>query len=136
MPEQNDLRMAPAEAAPWQLDVVSDAICPWCWVGKRQLERALSLLASDQLSFDIHWRPFQLNPDMPKAGVERRSYRAAKFGSEAHGAELDAQVAAAGAAVGLGFRHDRMVGTDCPRRAGRPPRHLPRRPARRAGCGG
>jgi predicted DsbA family dithiol-disulfide isomerase len=91
-----------------RIDVISDVICPWCWIGKRQMERALGML--DQ-GFTIHWRPYQLNPDMPTEGVERASYRAAKFGSVERGAELDANVAAAGRAVGLEFRHDRMLRT-------------------------
>lgn len=91
-----------------RIDVISDAICPWCWIGKRQMERALAML--DQ-PFTIHWRPYQLNPDMPVEGVERAAYRAAKFGSVERGAELDANVAQAGRAVGLEFRHDRMLRT-------------------------
>lgn len=91
-----------------RIDVISDVICPWCWIGKRQMERALAMLDT---SFMIHWRPYQLNPDMPAEGVERASYRAAKFGSVERGAELDANVAAAGRAVGLEFRHDRMLRT-------------------------
>ncbi len=93
---------------PRRIDVISDAICPWCWIGKRQMERALALL--DQ-PFSIHWRPYQLNPDMPVEGVERAAYRAAKFGSVERGRELDANVAEAGRAVGLEFRHDRMLRT-------------------------
>ena len=93
---------------PRRIDVISDAICPWCWIGKRQMERALAML--DQ-PFTIHWRPYQLNPDMPAEGVERAAYRAAKFGSVERGRELDANVAEAGRAVGLEFRHDRMLRT-------------------------
>jgi len=91
-----------------RIDVISDAICPWCWIGKRQLEAALALL--DQ-RFTVHWRPYQLNPDMPPEGVDRPAYRAAKFGSLARSAEADARVAEAGRAVGLEFRHDRMLRT-------------------------
>ncbi len=58
-----------------QLDIVSDAICPWCYIGKRQLERALAMLANDGLHFSLRWNPFQLNPDMPAGGVERAAYR-------------------------------------------------------------
>jgi predicted DsbA family dithiol-disulfide isomerase len=94
-----------------RLDVVSDAICPWCWIGKRQLGRALALLAPEGLAFAVHWRPFQLNPDMPKEGRDRRVYRTQKFGSLERGAQLDAQVAQAGEAVGLSFRHDLMART-------------------------
>ena len=83
-----------------RIDVVSDAICPWCWIGKRHLEGALARLGGEGERFEVHWRPFQLNPDMPRGGVERAAYRAAKFGSAERSRELDAQVAAAGAAAG------------------------------------
>ncbi len=100
--------MGVAMDQPRRIDVISDAICPWCWIGKRQLEAALGMLAAEGLRFTVHWRPYQLNPDMPREGVERDAYRAAKFGSIDRSRELDAQVAAAGAAAGLGFRHDLM----------------------------
>lgn len=94
-----------------RLDIVSDAICPWCYIGKRQLERALPILAADGLRFSVHWNPFQLNPDMPREGVERRAYRAAKFGSPERSEQLDRQVTEAAAAVGLAFRLDRLERT-------------------------
>lgn len=95
------------------LTVVSDAICPWCWIGKRRLDQALALLGEQQpdLVFEVAYFPFMLNPDMPEEGVDRASYRAAKFGSAERARELDAEVAAAGAACGLEFRHDRMTRT-------------------------
>ena len=80
-------------------------------MGKRNLEGALALLAEEGERFEVHWRPFQLNPDMPKEGVERDSYRAAKFGSVARSRELDAQVAASGRAAGVEFRHALMLRT-------------------------
>jgi predicted DsbA family dithiol-disulfide isomerase len=88
-----------------RIDVISDVICPWCWIGKRQLDLALDGVGA---RFDIHFRPFQLNPDMPEEGVPRAEYRAAKFGSALRGAELDAQVAEVGRGIGLEFRHDLM----------------------------
>jgi predicted DsbA family dithiol-disulfide isomerase len=91
-----------------RIDVVSDAICPWCWIGKRHLEGALARLADEGERIEAHWRPFQLNPDMPREGIERAAYRAAKFGSLERSRELDAQVAAAGAAAGLEFLFDRQ----------------------------
>jgi predicted DsbA family dithiol-disulfide isomerase len=91
-----------------RIDVVSDAICPWCWIGKRHLESALARLADAGQGFEVHWRAFQLNPDMPGEGLERAAYRAAKFGSLERSRELDTQVAAAGAAAGLEFRLDRQ----------------------------
>jgi predicted DsbA family dithiol-disulfide isomerase len=94
-----------------QLDIVSDAICPWCWIGKRHLADALAELAGEGIGFAIRWRPFQLNPEMPAEGVERAAYRAQKFGSVERGAELDRNVAEAGRVVGLDFRHDRMLRT-------------------------
>lgn len=103
-----DATALPLQAAPARIDVISDAICPWCWIGKRNLAGALAQLAKEGEHFEVHWRPFQLNPGMPREGVERDAYRAAKFGSLERSRELDAQVAAAGAAIGLEFRHDRM----------------------------
>jgi predicted DsbA family dithiol-disulfide isomerase len=95
-----------------RVDVVSDAICPWCWVGKRNLDAALDAIArEDGERFEVHWRPFQLNPEMPREGVDRAAYRAAKFGSPERSRQLDAQVAQAGAAAGVEFRHDRMLRT-------------------------
>ena len=93
------------------LDIVSDAICPWCWIGKRNLEAALAELAAEGLRLTLRWRPFQLNPEMPEEGVERTTYRAQKFGSVERGREMDANVAEAGRAAGLEFRHDRMLRT-------------------------
>jgi len=93
------------------LDIVSDAICPWCWIGKAHLDAALADLADEGLALTIRWRPFQLNPEMPLEGVERATYRAQKFGSVQRGAELDRQVAEAGRAAGVTFRHDRMLRT-------------------------
>ncbi|MGH7155102.1 MAG: DsbA family oxidoreductase [Acetobacteraceae bacterium] len=89
-----------------QLDIVSDVICPWCYIGKRQLERALAVLADEGLNFTVRWNPFQLNPDMPPEGVERAAYRTAKFGSAEKAATLDARVTEAAAGAGLAFRLD------------------------------
>ena len=72
--------MTPNDRPP-SLDIVSDTICPWCYVGKRHLEAALPILAAEGLTFEIRWRPFQLNPGMPPGGVVRRAYRTQKFGS-------------------------------------------------------
>ncbi len=89
-----------------RIDIVSDAICPWCYIGRRQLERALEALASEGLHFTVHWNPFQLNPDMPKEGRDRAAYRAMKFGSPERVREIDERVSAAAANVGLEFRLD------------------------------
>jgi predicted DsbA family dithiol-disulfide isomerase len=94
-----------------RIDIVSDAICPWCYVGKRQLERALAQLATEGLTFSVHWNPFQLNPDMPKEGRDRTAYRIWKFGSAEKAAALDARITEAAAGVGLAFRTDLMTRT-------------------------
>src|ERR1700678_1443570 len=95
-----DERMADAPVGQ-RIDIVSDAICPWCFIGKRQLERALVTLAGDGLNFSIHWNPFQLNPDMAKEGVERASYRAWKFGGAEKAKAIDARMVEAASQVGL-----------------------------------
>ena len=92
------------------VEVVSDVICPWCFVGKRRMEQASRLLG-DEFRLDVRWRPFQLNPTMPKEGLDRRTYRTAKFGSWEHSQALDAQIAAVGTEVGIAFRHDLMTRT-------------------------
>lgn len=92
------------------IEVISDAICPWCWIGKRRLDRAIAALAPE-IGATVTWRPFELNPEMPKAGLDRRAYRSSKFGSWEHSQALDAQVAATAKADGLDFRHDRMERT-------------------------
>ena len=86
-----------------KIEVVSDVICPWCFIGKRNMDAALAELAQDGVAFEVGFRPFQLNPDMPKGGVPRAEYRIAKFGSLAKSQELDARVTAAGKAAGIDF---------------------------------
>lgn len=95
---------------PHDLNIVSDIICPWCYIAKKQLALAFETaqLASH---FDVTWRPFELNPDMPISGVDRVSYRTQKFGSWERSQALDADVAAAGKRVGINFRHDLMTCT-------------------------
>jgi predicted DsbA family dithiol-disulfide isomerase len=92
------------------IEVISDAICPWCWVAKQRLDRVIAAL-SPHVAASVTWRPFELNPDMPKAGIDRRAYRSAKFGSWQRSQALDAQVADAGRPDGLVFNHDRMERT-------------------------
>jgi predicted DsbA family dithiol-disulfide isomerase len=93
--------------------VYSDVICPWCFVGKRRLERALREVGADA---SVTWLPFELNPDMPPDGMERAAYRARKFG-EARSRELDANMTALGREEGIAFAFDRIVRTPSTRRA-------------------
>jgi len=92
------------------IEIASDVICPWCYIGKRRLEKALATL-KDEVDVRIEWLPFQLNPDMPAGGVARAEYRRAKFGSVEKGRALDARVAQEGAGEGIAFAFDRMQRT-------------------------
>jgi predicted DsbA family dithiol-disulfide isomerase len=87
------------------VDVISDVICPWCYVGKRRLEKATAAVGGPVA---VRWLPFQLNTAMPKEGVSRREYRTKKFGSWERSQELDARVVAAGEAEGIHFAFDRI----------------------------
>ena len=89
------------------IDVVSDVICPWCYIGKRRLERAVDM-AAGQHSFTVAWRPFQLNPGMPAAGMDRTAYLAAKFGDATAARESYRRIEAIGAELGIPFRFDRI----------------------------
>ena len=92
-----------------RIEIVSDVICPWCFIGKRRLERALA--ARPGLDVETTWRPFQLNPDMPPEGMERQSYLTAKFGSADRAAQLYAEISKAGAVEGIDFAFDRIART-------------------------
>lgn len=94
-----------------RIDVISDAICPWCYIGKRHLERALALLDKQGLHFTVAWHPFQLNPDMPREGVDRAQYRLAKFGSAERSRQLDERITETACTVGLEFHLDRLTRT-------------------------
>jgi predicted DsbA family dithiol-disulfide isomerase len=92
---------------PIAIDVVSDVVCPWCFIGKRRLEKALAL--TPELDVEIRWRPYQLAPELPREGIARDAYLTAKFGSVARSRELFQRVAAAGAEEGLDFAFDRIT---------------------------
>lgn len=89
--------------------IYSDVICPWCYVGKRRFETALTAPGMPP-KLAISWRPFELNPDMPDDGMERTAYRAAKFGAE-KSRQLDAQMAETGREAGIIFAFDKMKRT-------------------------
>ena len=89
------------------IDVVSDVVCPWCYIGKRKLEAALALPDAATLpNVVIRWHPFQLNPDMAPQGVPRKQYLEDKFGGPERAAEIYERVRAAGTAVGLTLNID------------------------------
>jgi predicted DsbA family dithiol-disulfide isomerase len=109
----NSARTAPASKIgkrAFEIEVVSDVICPWCWVGKRRLEKAIKLLGPEA-TVKVTWRPFQLNPTMPKNGMARSEYRKLKFGSLDRSQMLDARLTAVAATEGIGFHLDRITRT-------------------------
>ncbi|AKV08351.1 DSBA oxidoreductase [Pseudomonas fluorescens NCIMB 11764] len=95
---------------PSTIHVTYDFICPWCWIGEEHLERAL---AASNFSTDrqVVFLPYQLNPDMPVQGMDRKTYRSGKFGSWARSQAMDAQVTHAGRAVGLEFDYEQIEKT-------------------------
>ncbi|MBM3347750.1 MAG: DsbA family oxidoreductase [Betaproteobacteria bacterium] len=93
------------------IDVISDVVCPWCYIGKRRLEGALRLYREQHPGSpapEVRWWSFQLNPDMPAAGIDRGTYLEQKFGT-ANMAVIYARVAAACREVGIPFAFDRVV---------------------------
>ncbi|MEJ7637385.1 MAG: DsbA family oxidoreductase [Singulisphaera sp.] len=92
------------------VDIISDVICPWCYIGKRRFEKAVRSIAG-QHTVKARWLPFQLNPMMPEEGMDRVAYRSKKFGSWERSQEMDAQVAATGLAEGIRFGFGRMERT-------------------------
>ena len=84
--------------------IVSDTICPWCFVGKRRFERALA--DRTEVKPDIEWRPFQLNPEMPAEGLDRKVYVRAKFGSDERAGEIYTAIRDAGDGEKIPFAFD------------------------------
>jgi predicted DsbA family dithiol-disulfide isomerase len=93
-----------------RIEIASDVVCPWCYIGKRRLEKALALL-KDEIEPELRWLPFQLNPGMPKEGMPRAEYRKAKFGSLERSRALDARVIAEGRSEGIEFAFERIERT-------------------------
>jgi predicted DsbA family dithiol-disulfide isomerase len=89
-----------------RIEIVCDVVCPWCFIGKRRLERALAMRRDVEVS--LAWRPFQLNPDMPREGMPRELYLAAKFGGARNATRIYANVIAAGRSEGIEFAFDRI----------------------------
>ncbi|MBO6520524.1 MAG: DsbA family oxidoreductase [Rhodospirillales bacterium] len=89
-----------------QLDVIFDTVCPWCYIGKRRLERALALRPGADV--EIKWRPFMLNPDMPPDGIDRTAYLIKKFGSETRVRRVYGAIGEAGHSVEIDFAFDRI----------------------------
>ncbi len=85
-----------------KIDVVSDVVCPWCYIGKRRLEKAIQQVG-DQIDITVEYHPFELNPEMPNEGRNQRDYLVKKFGSEAKYEQITGHVTATAAQEGLVF---------------------------------
>ena len=92
---------------PITVDVVSDIVCPWCFLGKRRLDMAVASVAPQLV--EVRWRPFQLDPSIPKGGVPRQAYLEAKFGSTGRLADLHKPLVAAGERDGIAYAFDRIT---------------------------
>ncbi|MAM93622.1 DsbA family oxidoreductase [Parvibaculum sp.] len=88
-----------------QLDVVSDTVCPWCYIGKKRLDQALAMHGGEGIT--LVWRPFQLDASIPEGGVDRKTYMEKKFGSE-RAKSVGNTIREFGEAVGIDFRFDKI----------------------------
>ncbi|MBN9580704.1 MAG: DsbA family oxidoreductase [Afipia sp.] len=95
-----------AVVKPLQIDIVSDVVCPWCYIGKRRIENAVALVPD--VPVEVNWRPFFLNPWVPREGISRDEYLTAKFGSPEAYTKIAARVVAAAAEDGLEYHPDRV----------------------------
>ncbi|MEM1376881.1 MAG: DsbA family oxidoreductase [Pseudomonadota bacterium] len=84
------------------VDVISDVMCPWCYIGKRRLEEAAAMLSAEA-SLEIHWRPFQLDATLPDEGLDRKTYLENKFGGPDRAAEIYAHIVQTGQDEGIRF---------------------------------
>ena len=94
------------------IDVISDVVCPWCFIGKRHLESALAAWRKEHPGQDqpvVRWHPFQLNPQLPVSGIPRADYIVTKFGGPQRAKDIYARVANAGARAGIAFNFDRIA---------------------------
>lgn len=91
------------------VDIVSDTICPWCYIGKRRFERALAISGRNDVA--LSWRPFQLNPDMPAEGMTRDDYVRAKFGGGDRPRQIYQAIAESGREAGIEFQFSRIKRT-------------------------
>ncbi len=93
--------------APLPIDVVSDVVCPWCFIGKRRLEKALAL--TPEIPVEVRWHPYFLNPWVPREGISREQYLTTKFGSVDRYKGMAQRVAAAAAEEGLTYALDKIA---------------------------
>lgn len=96
-------------AEPMTVDVVSDVVCPWCYLGKRRLELALE--EAEDVAVEVRWRPFQLDPTIPEGGIDREEYFREKFGDLTRVAAIHERLKELGDGVGIRFAFERIART-------------------------
>ncbi|MGZ6010129.1 MAG: DsbA family oxidoreductase [Rhizomicrobium sp.] len=92
-----------------QIDIVSDTVCPWCFIGKRRIGRAMVMRPN--VNFDVFWRPYRLDPTIPREGVDRRAYLKAKFGDSPRSSAMGDAIRSEGAGEGIEFAFDKIAKT-------------------------
>ena len=90
-----------------QIDIVSDTVCPWCFIGKRRIGRAMAM--RPDVKYDVFWRPYRLDPTIPKEGVDRRAYLKAKFGDTPRTSAMGDAIRNEGAGEGIQFAFDKIA---------------------------
>ena len=90
-----------------QIDIVSDTVCPWCYIGKRRIQRAMAL--RPDVKFDVVWRPYRLDPSIPREGVDRRAYLKAKFVDSPRTSAMGDAICSEGESEGIAFAFDKIA---------------------------
>ena len=90
-----------------QIDIVSDTVCPWCFIGKRRIGRAMAM--RPDVKFELFWRPYRLDPTIPREGVDRRAYLKAKFGDSPRSSAMGEAIRSEGASEGISFAFDKIA---------------------------
>ena len=89
------------------IDIVSDTVCPWCFIGKRRLERTMAM--RPDIAFQVHWRPYRLDPTIPRGGVDRRAYLKAKFGDGPRTQSMGNAIRSEGLSEGISFGFEKIA---------------------------
>ena len=103
----DDNEASVAALRPLKIDVVSDVMCPWCFIGKRRLEKALASVPD--VAVEVEWHPFQLDPTLPQEGKDRAAYLNEKFGGPERAATIYARIEEAGASEDIAFAFDKIT---------------------------
>lgn len=99
--------MTDTSPSPLVIDVISDVVCPWCFLGKKRLEKALAM--HPEIPVDVRWRPFQLDPTIPEGGYDRKAYMEQKFGTDGRLGGIHERLSRLGAEDGIAFAFEAIL---------------------------